>query len=321
MSFLRRALKPKSAPNGPQASARPRRATRSGEQPTIAVITMARDEGPALRRWVDYYAGQVGLENIIVFDDNSADGSTENLGCTVHRLPELPGRAGFENARMGLVSGIAQGLLWVYDFVAFVDADEFLVADPDKFRDLRHFIAERREASVIAPMALNVVHCAAVEADLDLARPILEQRSFAKFVPLMCKPAIKSVPADWRESSHGIMAPYAVDPELFLLHLKFADRNVLREMAHKRNAMVQTDGRASGSSWAKDGDEMAELLDSFVAGVDLETVEEFGRSKVKLAEMVVAEEGGLYRAPRQGQIQAMQQRRLWRIPRRLQGLL
>jgi hypothetical protein len=319
MSFLRRPPKPKSAPGGQTTPTRRRRATRSGEQPTI--ITMARDEGPALRRWVDYYGTQVGLDNVIVLDDNSVDGSTENLGCTVHHLPELPGRAGFENARMGLVSGIAQGLLWVYDFVAFVDADEFLIADPDKFRDLLHFIAERREASVIAPMALNLVHCTAVEPDLDPDRPILDQRSFAKFVPLMCKPAIKSVAAEWRESSHGIMAPYAVDPELFLLHLKFADRNVLREMAHKRNAMVQADGRASGSSWAKGGDEMAELLDSFVADVDLDTVEEFGRSKVKLADMVVAEEGGLFRAPRQGQIQAMQQRRLWRIPRRLQGKL
>jgi hypothetical protein len=321
MSFLRRPPRPKPAPGRQPETTRPRRAVVAGEQPTIAVMTMVRDEGPALRRWVEYYAGQVGLENLIVLDDNSSDGSTEGLECTVHHLPELPGRAGFENARMGLVSGIAQGLLWVYDFVAFVDADEFLVADPEKFRDLRQFIAERGDARVIAPMALNVVHCTAVEADLDPTRPIMDQRSYAKFVPLMCKPAIKSVPAAWRESSHGILAPYTVDPELFMLHLKFADRNVLRDMAEKRNAMVLADGRASGSSWAKGGDEMAELLDSFVSGIDLDTVEEFGRAKVQFSEMVVAEEGGLYRAPKQGQIQAMQQRRLWRIPRRLQGLL
>lgn len=57
--------------------------------PSLAVVTMARDEGAVLRRWVDWYAGQVGAEHVIVLDDGSTDGSTDDLPCPVLHLPPL----------------------------------------------------------------------------------------------------------------------------------------------------------------------------------------------------------------------------------------
>ena len=100
--------------------------------PTVAVLTMARDEGPLLRVWAEHHARLVGAGNVLILDDSTSDGSTDalgDLGCTLHRLPTFRGER-FEGARMQLVSGIAQGLLAVYDYVVFVDADEFLVVDP-----------------------------------------------------------------------------------------------------------------------------------------------------------------------------------------------
>ena len=103
-------------------------------KPEVAVITMARDEGELLPLWVSHYARHVGIDNLVVLDDNSVDGSTEGLGCTVHRVPELKGGLAFEPVRMRLMNGLAAGLLAVYDYVVFVDVDEFLVTDPASTR-------------------------------------------------------------------------------------------------------------------------------------------------------------------------------------------
>ena len=165
---------------------------------------MARDEGPMLRRWVDHYSRELGPDNLVVIDDNSTDGSTDDLPCPVIRIPPI-GKKPFEPSRMGLLSGLADSLLNVYDAVLFSDADEFVVADPDKYDSIRHLVADRADRDVLGVVALNLVH-APSEGPLDPARPLLEQRRYAKFLPLMCKPAIKRIPrpgggpptASWR---------------------------------------------------------------------------------------------------------------------------
>lgn len=309
-----------------------RRARKQGEEPRatggsgpapavrVAVITMVRDEAVVLPRWIDHYAAHVGMDNLVVLDDNSSDGSTDDLPCTVHRLPALPGRKGYETARMGLLSGIASGLLAVYDWVVMVDADEFLVPDPAAYSTLPELLADRA-ADVIAPMALNVVHHVASEPPLDPSRPLLEQRHFATFLPLMCKPSLKKVAAPWRSASHGIAAPFAVDPQLFMLHLKFADRDQLKAVSDRRSEMVSRDGRAAKSSWSRSGDDMVAVLDDAAARIDPETVVEFDQGAVDLAAVVSEETPGEFRTRRQGQVRAMREEPVHRIPTRLHGLI
>jgi hypothetical protein len=292
-----------------------------GTPPRVAVMTVVRDEGWMIRKWVDHHGRQVGLDNLVVLDDNSSDGSTDDLPCTVHTIPGFPeGR--FENARMQLMSGIALGLLAVYDYVAFVDADEFLVPDPARHATLVDLVAAREPQEVIGCMGLNVVHHLDAEpADLDLSRPVLEQRSFAKFLPIMCKPSVKRTPAPWRFSSHGISAKYEVDPELFLLHLKFVDRAHLKAVSDRRRAMVELDGRAKGSTWSHTGDEMTQMLRDFVGDADPSTAPEFTPGSVDLGAAIVQENRHTWKGARPGQIAAMKQQPLVRLPERLTGLL
>lgn len=289
----------------------------TGHPPSVLVMTMVRDEAQMLPRWIDHYAGQVGMDNLLVLDDNSSDGSTVGLSCTVHRLPSLSGK-GFESARMQLLSGLATGFLATYDYVVFVDADEFLVPDPALHRDLPSFLATRRGREVVAPMTLNVVHVPSVEEPLRAGEPVLGQRRFAKFAPVMCKPSIKRVPASWRWASHGIAAPFAVDPELYMFHLKFADRDLLRQVAAHRKALTDTDGRARGSSWSRGADDIVAALDRAVAGVDVDTVPEFDPGEVDLAK-VVEPRDGWHRAVGAGQVQALRQMPLRRVPSSLLG--
>ena len=288
--------------------------------PTVAVLTMTRDEGSMLRRWVRHYGDAVGGDNLLVLDDNSSDGSTTDLDCPVVPLPTLPGGADFERTRMRLINGFAQGLLACHDFVIFVDVDEFLIPDPASSAGLREFLAARRDRPVIAPLALNLVHYVGVEDDIDPSRPVLDQRSFAKFVPGMCKPSIKRVPANWTSASHGIGRQFAVDPGLFMLHLKFYDQGHLRSTGGKRSDMVAVDGRAGGSNWWR-ARQLVNMLDQFVGAPDPDAVPEFDPHAVDLDEIVVRGQGHRFRTRRQGQVQAMRRMPLVRVPRRLVGTL
>jgi hypothetical protein len=285
--------------------------------PRAVVLTMTRDEGPMLARWVRHYGAQVGVENLLVLDDGSTDGSTDALPCTVHRLPPVPAGRRFEMARMELVSGLAQGLLAYYDVVVFVDVDELLVPDPDRYDGLLEYLAARADTDVVAPVTLNVVHHVRSEGPLDPHLPVLGQRRFVKFVPHLCKPCVKRVPAPWLKASHGIRAPFAVDPALFMIHLKFHDVDVLRDVATRRRRMVAHDGRGFQASWAAEVDDLVALLEE-IGTTDPETAREF-RVPHHALDDVVLRDGDLHVARPPGQLTAMRRRPLRRVPDRLLG--
>lgn len=294
-----------------------------GDRPTVAVVTVARNEGDMLRLWCEHYAKHVGRDSLLIFDDNSTDGSMEKAraaGYSVHHIPGFPGGRDFEQARIALVSGIASGLLHVYDYVVFADADEFLVPDPTLYADLPAFLGAHREDAIIAGLGLNVVHAVNDEDPLDLSRPILEQRSYASFAPLMCKPAAKRVPAPWSSASHGIRAPYRVDPGLFMLHLKFADADRLAAVAGERHAASQADGRAGKSSWGRPANELVRALRNNADAAAVAAAQEFDPAAVDLAALVLREDK-LYRAPRIGQLASLRNDPIVRIPSRLRGSL
>ena len=281
-------------------------------------MTMARDESVMLPRWVRYYGEQVGYHNLLVLDDQTVDGSTTDLPCPVIRLPQLPGGKWYEPTRMDLASGLAAGLLVVHDFVVFVDADEFLIPDPARYDGLLPFLAARADHPVVAGTALNVMHLVDLEPPLRSDEPLLGQRRFGKYVPIMCKPSIKRIPAAWYHSSHGIMAPFEPDPDLFMIHLKFADRDTMVGTAARRNAVIDVDGRAEKSSWRLSPEDLDRLLAEWAAGYNPDGVPEFDPHSVNLSAVVAQRQMGSYKA-RGGQLGAMKKQPLVRVPERLYG--
>ena len=293
-----------------------------GRRTRLAAITMVRNEAAMLPRWIEHYAGQLGgYEHLLVLDDISDDGSTDDLPCPVIRVPPFIHRP-FEPARLGMISHFGSGLLESYHAVVFTDADEFLVADPDKYDSLVELVAAKTETRVFGAMGLNVTQLVTSEAELDPTRPILAQRRYAKFISLMCKPSIKKVHNQWTAASHGLKRqPWTVDPDLYMFHAKFADRETLRRAAELRKRDVREDNRPRATNWRFGGDAMVDLLDSMAKGVALDRLQTFSPDLVDLAGIVREEEGEVFRARGGRQVQLMKSGELMLIPERFRNLV
>src|SRR6478672_12348963 len=133
-------------PHTPQAPGTPR----------VVVMTVVRDEAEVLPRWIAYYGEQVGYDNLLVLDDNSVDGSTDDLPCLRYRLPPGPWKGPWAKTRLRLVNGLATGLLAVNDVVIYTDVDEIIVADPARHSGLRAYLGARAGSSALAPLAVEV---------------------------------------------------------------------------------------------------------------------------------------------------------------------
>jgi Glycosyl transferase family 2 len=292
---------------------------RSAEsEPRLAAITMVRDERVMLPRWVAHYARECGPDHLYVIDDNSTDGSTDALPCSVIRIPSWGGKH-FEQTRMRMVSQIAAGLLEAYDAVLFADADEFLVADPEHHDGLVDLLRKREGAQALGAQALNVVHDARSEPALDPDRPVLGQRRWAKFIPLMCKPSLKRTAEPWVAGSHGLTIPYAIDPDLYLFHLKFAEREHLRATGDHRKALADAEGRAAATAWQFAGDDLVVLLDEITHDVTPDGVAPYRTQQKVLSRIVREGENGHFRAHGRRQFNAMRSQPMVSVPERFWG--
>jgi hypothetical protein len=288
--------------------------------PRVVVLTMVRDEADMLPRWIDYYGRQVGMANLIVLDDNSADGSTDGLPCTLVPLPPTPWKSSWAQTRISLVNGMCRGLLATYDFVVFTDADEFLVPDPARYQGLVHYLSANRDREAIAPLALNVLHNPHQEPPLDSTQPLLRQRRFVKFAPGMCKPLLKRIPAEWRRAFHAIGTPFEIDRDLLMLHMKYCDVDSLKRVSEHRLGWHQEGRGHPHSAWALEPSALISRLLSWVQTPDEGDIAEFDASEVDLAEVIHPKSKGFFRS-HGPQLTAMETNPLRQLPKRFRTAL
>jgi hypothetical protein len=201
----------------------------------LAVVTMVYDEADFLPIWLSHYGRQVGLENCFIIDHGSDDGSTEGL--RIGGVIRLKRSQFDERQRCAMIADICSGLLQYYESVAYVDVDEFLVADPDVAPGLVEY-ARTALVDVTTALGVNLVHLLGHESQLDLSRPILRQRAWMAAFGSMCKPNLIRRRVQWSPGFHTYDGPVEFG-SLFNFHLAYVDLPLALRRQEKRRRAVQ----------------------------------------------------------------------------------
>jgi Glycosyl transferase family 2 len=187
---------------------------------SVFAMTFAYNESFFLPRWVNYYASQLGAENLFVLDHGSTDLSTLGLGPV--NIIRVPRTIYDEVKRVTFASHMHSALLQYYDSGFVMDADEFIVADPIRYKNLNEF-ASQTPATALACVGLELCHIPGKEATYQPHLPILFQREHVLFDSWICKRSFASQPIRFGGGFHTSDQPVIFDEDLFLIHLKNFD--------------------------------------------------------------------------------------------------
>lgn len=250
-----------------------------GMAPRLAAVSMVYNEADFLPVWLRHYGALVGLEHCYVIDHGSDDGSTAALDPANRlRLPRSP----HDDARRArFVSRFCDGLLEWYDWVLYTDIDEIVVPDPRLHSGLAALCALAR-GPVITAIGLNLHHMPE-EAPIDLATPLGAQRRWVRFTGAMCKPVLIRRGVNWAPGFHCADAPISFEP-LYLIHLRWCDRDLGLKRLAKTRAMPWNDTEAGAWQRGTDAEYFA-LLEIF-ATMERESVTDFSLAAPPLAPAV-----------------------------------
>jgi hypothetical protein len=202
----------------------------------IAVITMVFNEPVFLPIWLNYYAAELGYENLYIIDHRSSDcsiNSARKRGAT--NIIKLETDELDEQERVNQISYYHQRLLRRYDAVIYTDVDEIIIPSPLTRLTLKEYI-EAKVETYINLLGLNVIHDVHEEPRLDLGQPLFKQRSYAQFDWVYCKPLVSKIPLDWLPGFHDTRQhPRKQVSDLFLFHLRAMDFDIAKTRIHNLN--------------------------------------------------------------------------------------
>ena len=221
----------------------------------IAVITSVRNGAHFLDRWIAYYGGEVGFENLYIIVDG-LDQPTPDPSSGVNILPhpyEARSRSAGDKFRAARASDLAASLFETYDIVIGTDVDEFIVVDPAISKSLAAYLFSVPQSGVLSAMGVDVACNTRQEKPLDWDAPFLGQRQFGQISDRYTKASIMFEPLRWGSGQHRVRGRgFTVDPHLVLFHFgsvddkatdtrtQDAERNRTGWAAHqrRRNAVV-----------------------------------------------------------------------------------
>lgn len=213
----------------------------------ICAVTTSRNDNFFLSRWIEWYGGLIGKENLFIFLDGRDQQIPENAGgahvTAVDHVVEKV--AAGDKSRINRVNATATRLFRSggYDIVIGCDLDEFLAVDPARGTDLPSRLSQlfcesrlsgRASASALG---LDVGQDIGSESALDPSRPFLEQRSRAVLCSRYTKPVVLFRPSGssdsriprWGSGFHRIEGrDFHIDPELYLFHFGYCDLAMLK---------------------------------------------------------------------------------------------
>ena len=193
----------------------------------IAALTMARNDDFYLRKWVEYYGGQLGRENLYIFLDGLDQVVGDFCAGTHAQAVEKIGTQVIEaeKGRLRFLSGKAAELLsGGYDLVIGVDADEFIVVDPKLGLSLPAYLSTLKIKDSVSALGLDFGQKIGEEEEIREDEPFLHQRHYAQLGTRYTKPSIIAKPLVWGSGFHRIKGHnFHIAKDLYLFHFGYFD--------------------------------------------------------------------------------------------------
>lgn len=233
-------------------------------------ITMVYKDHFFLERWVDHYGRQFGREHLYVLSHGGEPEHREiAAGANVITLPRDPTLHRLTRRRWMFKSSFASGMLRYYNWVFVGDVDEVVIVDPAVAPDLVTYMAAkdiRTAPHSICPFGIELIHNPEVEPDPILKdQPLLSRRRVFRANANYSKPCIIRKDAMFTIGGHANNhQPRILDPNLYLLHLRYVDYETSiqrlesrREMRHLMDG--DNDSPGGTGQWGKNIDDFKRL--------------------------------------------------------------
>lgn len=184
----------------------------------VTVVTDALSPEGYFPIWHKYYSREFGSKNIVLV--TYAGMACDFSEFQFRNVVELDGGYN-DDRRLSVINQLGLDAVTGKNWLVRADADELLVADPRRFRSLRHFIS-CLDVPYVTAQGFDVVQSPSENA-LDFSRPIvLAQRRFAFALAALNKTCVTSVPLHWGRGFHYCSA-YPRFSGLYMFHLKRCD--------------------------------------------------------------------------------------------------
>lgn len=195
----------------------------------MCVFTNVCDD-PYLETWLSYYSKH--FTDIYVLNHNNTDDSIEKAKEKFNFTEIIDSRGDIRRGVLDTESGEyftkehQRKLLKEYEWVLYAHADEIIVPDPRNFTGIEDYVNKLSKDFVFCN-GKTVLQLD--EPDLDMSRPILEQRKWWWPDTAYNKPLLSRVPLNWTMGYHSIVeiyeefTKYLYDPNLYLIHLQQAN--------------------------------------------------------------------------------------------------
>ena len=196
-------------------------------------MTMAYQDHAFLQRWVDYYGKQFGRQHLYVM---SHGGDPEHAriaeGTNLIRLPRDPTLFRMDRRRWDAKSRFASAMLRYYNWFIVGDVDEIVIVDPAVAPDLTTYLTRYDDPKTapksVCPFGIELVHNPEVEPQaLSPDATVLSRRRVFRANANYSKPCVIRSETSFSIGGHANShQPRYLDPHLYLLHLRFFDRDL-----------------------------------------------------------------------------------------------
>jgi len=205
-------------------------------------LTHVRHEGYFLEKWIAYYGGLFGRENLhVVIDGDDWEPDVDLTGIQTEVLLDAPRRRIRNDRFMAKeMSGRANTLRKRYEHVIRGDVDEYVVIDPDSGLGWEDAFKELTEEGYIFALGVDMVEADTEATPIDRAAPILGQRRHGFVADRYTKPFVITRWNNWAGGAHRLLnRPTVISNHFFLFHMALADKTVAEERLAARGGLQQ----------------------------------------------------------------------------------